>query len=56
MMKRILIVEDVLRELRERGERMPIIILTARDSVADRVKGLTAGANDYVIKPFSFQA
>lgn len=46
---------DVLRELRDRGEQMPIIILTARDSVADRVKGLTAGANDYVIKPFSFQ-
>jgi DNA-binding response OmpR family regulator len=45
----------VLRELRERGERMPIVILTARDDIRDKVAGLEGGANDYVTKPFSFQ-
>ena len=45
----------VCRELRERGERTPIIMLTARDSVDDRVRGLDAGADDYLIKPFALK-
>jgi DNA-binding response OmpR family regulator len=45
----------VLGEVRERGERLPIIILTARDDVRDKIAGLDGGANDYVTKPFSFQ-
>jgi len=43
---------DVLRTLRHRGNRMPVLILTARDAVADRVMGLDAGADDYLVKPF----
>jgi two-component system response regulator QseB len=43
---------DVLRELRQRGSAMPVIILTARDEVRDRIAGLDAGADDYVVKPF----
>ena len=46
---------DVLTEMRERGETMPVIILTARSSVQDTVGGLEGGADDYVTKPFSFQ-
>jgi DNA-binding response OmpR family regulator len=42
----------VLRELRRRGERLPVLILTARDDLTDKVEGLDAGANDYVTKPF----
>jgi heavy metal response regulator len=42
------------RELRARGMRMPILMLTARDAVEDRVTGLDAGADDYLIKPFAF--
>jgi DNA-binding response OmpR family regulator len=45
----------VLADLRRRGERLPVILLTARDSVTDRVNGLDAGADDYVTKPFSFE-
>lgn len=45
---------DVLRELRENGVHTPIICLTARDSVEDRVRGLDLGADDYLAKPFSF--
>lgn len=45
----------VCRELRERGLRTPIIMLTARDSVDDRVRGLDAGADDYLIKPFALK-
>lgn len=45
----------VLKALRDRGEQLPIIILTARDDVRDKVAGLEGGANDYVTKPFSFQ-
>jgi DNA-binding response OmpR family regulator len=45
----------VLKELRDRGEQLPIIILTARDDVRDKITGLEGGANDYVTKPFSFQ-
>lgn len=44
----------VCRELRERGIQTSVIMLTARDAVADRVRGLDAGADDYLIKPFSF--
>jgi DNA-binding response OmpR family regulator len=46
---------EVLSQIRARGERMPVIILTARDGVPDRVEGLTRGADDYVVKPFSFE-
>ena len=42
----------VLRGLRERGARTPVLIATARDAVADRVAGLDAGADDYVVKPY----
>lgn len=45
---------DVLRTLRGQGHRLPIVILTARDEVADRVAGLEGGADDYVRKPFAF--
>jgi len=43
---------SVLREVRRRGERMPVIILTARDDVSDKVEGLDAGSSDYITKPF----
>jgi len=46
---------QVVREVRARGERLPIILLTARDEVRDRVTGLDSGADDYLPKPFSFQ-
>jgi two-component system copper resistance phosphate regulon response regulator CusR len=46
---------EILRELRERDNRTPVIILTARDSVTDTVAGLEGGADDYVSKPFSFE-
>lgn len=44
----------VVAELRDRGVKTPILFLTARDSVKDRVKGLELGADDYLIKPFAF--
>ncbi len=46
---------EVLTDIRARGEKMPVIILTARKSVQDTVAGLEGGADDYVTKPFSFQ-
>ena len=46
---------EVCRRLRSTGSRVPVILLTARDEVGDRVTGLDAGANDYVIKPFSIE-
>ena len=46
---------SVLREIRRRGERMPVIILTARDDLTDKVQGLDAGASDYVTKPFKLE-
>lgn len=45
----------VLETLRQQGNRIPVLILTARDAVADRVKGLNAGADDYLVKPFDLQ-
>jgi DNA-binding response OmpR family regulator len=47
--------EEVLRRLRRTGSETPVIVLTARAEVADRVRGLDAGANDYVTKPFAFE-
>ena len=46
---------DIVRSYRSRGGRAPILFLTARDDVEDRVRGLDLGASDYIIKPFSFQ-
>ena len=46
---------EVLRRLRGAGKETPVLFLTARDAVSDRVKGLDSGANDYLIKPFSFE-
>lgn len=46
---------DVLRDLRARGSRSPILVLSARSSVQDRVLGLDLGADDYLSKPFAFQ-
>ncbi|HEY7902348.1 MAG TPA: response regulator [Casimicrobiaceae bacterium] len=43
---------DVLEAMRRRGDRRPVLVLTARDSVRDRVAGLDAGADDYLVKPF----
>ncbi len=45
----------VLEQIRKKGIKTPVLFLTARDSVQDRVKGLDAGANDYLIKPFSME-
>jgi two-component system OmpR family response regulator len=45
---------DVCRSLREKGRWAPVLMLTARDAVEDRVAGLDAGADDYLTKPFSF--
>jgi len=46
---------DVLQQMRSRGERMPVVILTARDDVRDKVQALDGGADDYVTKPFRFE-
>jgi DNA-binding response OmpR family regulator len=43
---------DVLKDLRAGGNPLPVLILTARDTVADRVRGLDSGADDYLVKPF----
>ena len=43
---------ELLASLRRKGVTMPVLVITARDSVADRVKGLDAGADDYLVKPF----
>lgn len=45
----------VLKVLRQQGKTIPIIILTARDDIHDKVRGLEGGANDYVTKPFRFE-
>ena len=44
---------EVCRRLRAKGDRTPILVLTARDQVGDRVEGLDAGADDYLVKPFA---
>jgi two-component system copper resistance phosphate regulon response regulator CusR len=44
----------VLTDLRRKGQKTPVLFLTARDSVSDRVKGLGLGADDYLVKPFAF--
>jgi two-component system response regulator QseB len=46
---------SVLKNLRQQGNTIPVLILTARDAVADRVNGLNAGADDYVVKPFDLE-
>ncbi len=46
---------DVLRRLREDDREIPVLFLTARDSVEDRIAGITAGGDDYVTKPFSLE-
>ena len=46
---------DVLASLRRRGNAIPVLILTARDAVPDRVKGLDTGADDYLVKPFDLE-
>lgn len=46
---------QVCRALRDRGSKVPILMLTARDAVEDRVRGLDSGADDYLVKPFAFQ-
>src|SRR5215831_18787837 len=46
---------EVCRRLRRTGSRVPVLMLTARDEVRDRVAGLDAGADDYVVKPFALE-
>ena len=46
---------DILRVMREAGAATPVLVLTARDTIGDRVQGLNAGADDYLIKPFAFE-
>jgi two-component system, OmpR family, response regulator QseB len=46
---------ETLKSVRARGHRLPVLIVTARDAVADRVKGLDEGADDYLVKPFDLE-
>lgn len=46
---------DVLSTLRSKGNNTPVLLLTAKDSIDDRVRGLDAGADDYLVKPFAFE-
>lgn len=46
---------EILRDLRKLGLSVPVLILSARDTVADRVRGLDQGADDYLVKPFAFE-
>jgi two-component system copper resistance phosphate regulon response regulator CusR len=45
---------EILATLRQNGATMPVLLLTARDAIADRVRGLDSGADDYLVKPFAF--
>jgi two-component system, OmpR family, response regulator len=45
---------DVIRRIRRQGSKVPVLMLTARDTTSDRVEGLDAGADDYLVKPFEF--
>ncbi|GGF84142.1 two-component system, OmpR family, response regulator [Mameliella alba] len=46
---------EILREMRNRGDQRPVLLLTARDTTAERVQGLDAGADDYLVKPFEME-
>ena len=46
---------EVLKRIRAEGNQVPVLFLTARDGVDDRVKGLDCGADDYLVKPFAFE-
>jgi len=46
---------DILTRLRQENNKVPVLLLTARDSIEDRVKGLNVGADDYLVKPFAFE-
>jgi two-component system response regulator MprA len=46
---------ELCRRMRDRGDRTPVLMLTARDAVSDRVSGLDAGADDYLVKPFALE-
>ncbi len=46
---------QILRTLRQRGDKTPVLVLTARDTLEDRVTGLDSGADDYLVKPFAFE-
>ncbi|RGT73759.1 response regulator transcription factor [Mediterraneibacter massiliensis] len=46
---------SVLKQLRKKNKSVPVLLLTAKDSIEDRVKGLDAGANDYLVKPFALE-
>ena len=46
---------EICRRLRTAGDKVPIILLTAKDEVSDRLAGLDAGADDYLVKPFSIE-
>lgn len=43
---------EILRQLRSRGSKLPVIVATARDTIGERIRGLDAGADDYIVKPF----
>lgn len=45
---------EILQEVRRKGKDMPILLLTAKDAIEDKVRGLDSGADDYLVKPFSF--